>query len=57
MYEEEGYNPSEIPELIITKNLFGIDIDDRAAQLASFAIMMKGRKNHRRFSEKKLFPT
>lgn len=56
MYEEEGYNPTDIPELIITKNLFGIDIDDRAAQLASFALMMKGRKNHRRFFRKHIEP-
>ncbi|MFZ6664103.1 BREX-1 system adenine-specific DNA-methyltransferase PglX [Peijinzhouia sedimentorum] len=49
MYEEEGYNPSEIPELIITKNLFGVDIDQRAAQLASFVLIMKGRQKNRRF--------
>lgn len=56
MYEEEGYNPSDIPELILTKNLYGIDIDDRAAQLASFALMMKGRENHRRFFRKNIVP-
>ena len=56
MYEEEGYNPTDIPELIITKNLFGIDIDGRAAQLASFALMMKGRNNHRRFFRKNIVP-
>lgn len=56
MYEEEGYNPSEIPELILTKNLFGIDIDDRAAQLASFTLMIKGRKYHRRFFKKGVIP-
>jgi len=56
MYEEEGYNPSDIPELIITNNLFGLDIDERAAQLASFALMMKGRKNQRRFFRKKIAP-
>jgi hypothetical protein len=49
IYEEEGYNPSEIPELIITNNLFGTDIDQRAAQLASFVLLMKGREKHRRF--------
>ena len=49
MYEEQGYNPTEIPELIITKNLFGVDIDQRAAQLASFVLLMKGRQKHRRF--------
>jgi type II restriction/modification system DNA methylase subunit YeeA len=49
IYEEEGYNPNEIPELIITKNLFGVDIDQRAAQLASFVLLMKGRQKSRRF--------
>lgn len=49
IYEEEGYNPSEIPELIITKNLFGVDIDQRAVQLASFVLIMKGRQKNRRF--------
>lgn len=56
MYEEEGYNPTDIPTLIITKNLYGIDIDDRAAQLANFALMMKGRKYHRRFFRKQVIP-
>ena len=41
IYEEQGYSPSEIPELIITKNLYGTDIDERAAQLASFVLIMK----------------
>jgi hypothetical protein len=49
IYEEQGYNPTEIPELIITKNLFGVDIDQRAAQLASFVLLMKGRQKNRRF--------
>jgi type II restriction/modification system DNA methylase subunit YeeA len=49
IYEEEGYNPIEIAELIITKNLYGVDIDQRAAQLASFVILMKGRQKNRRF--------
>ena len=34
IYEEQGYNQSEIPELIINKNLFGFEIDERAAQLS-----------------------
>ncbi|MAL23060.1 MAG: SAM-dependent methyltransferase [Xanthomarina sp.] len=49
IYEEEGYNPSEIPTLIITKNLYGVDIDQRAAQIASFVLLMKGRQKQRRF--------
>jgi type II restriction/modification system DNA methylase subunit YeeA len=56
IYEEEGYDPSIIPELILKNNLFGIDIDDRAAQLAGFALMMKGRKHNRRFFKKLVVP-
>ncbi|MBW6480887.1 MAG: BREX-1 system adenine-specific DNA-methyltransferase PglX, partial [Bacteroidales bacterium] len=56
IYEEEGYNPSEIPALIISKNLFGADIDERAAQLAGFALMMKGRQYYRRFLKKPVMP-
>lgn len=52
IYEEEGYNPTEIPELIITKNLFGTEIDPRAAQLASFVLTIKGRQKNRRFFRK-----
>jgi len=49
IYEEEGYNPTEIPTLIIAKNLYGVDIDPRAAQIASFVLLMKGRQKNRRF--------
>lgn len=48
IYEERGYVVSDIPTLILEKNLFGIDIDDRAAQLASFALLMKARTKSRR---------
>ncbi|OZI05704.1 SAM-dependent methyltransferase [Siphonobacter sp. BAB-5385] len=48
-YEEQGYSNSEIPELIIRNNLFGVDIDPRAAQMASLVLMMKGRQYYRRF--------
>ena len=56
IYEEEGYNNSDIPELIITRNLFGIDIDDRAAQLAGFALMMKGSQYNRKLLKKGIIP-
>ncbi|TDN93369.1 type II restriction/modification system DNA methylase subunit YeeA [Salegentibacter sp. 24] len=56
IYEEEGYNPSEIPQFIIEKNLFGFEIDERAAQLAGFALMMKARSYHRRVFRKDLKP-
>ena len=48
MYLEKGYIEHEIPKLILEKNLFGLDIDDRAVQLASFAVMMKAREKSRR---------
>lgn len=41
IYEEEGYDAGEIPALILTNNLHGIEIDDRAGALASFALAMK----------------
>lgn len=49
IYLSEGYIAQEIPKLIIEKNLYGIDIDERAFQLAYFALMMKGRSKTRRF--------
>ena len=41
IYEEEGYDPTEIPALILTHNLTGVEIDDRAGALAAFALAMK----------------
>lgn len=48
IYLERGYQPRAIPRLILEKNLFGLDIDDRAAQLAGFALLMKARADDRR---------
>lgn len=56
IYEEEGYNTNEIPALILKNNLFGIDIDDRAAQLASFALTMRSRKYYSRFLRNPILP-
>ena len=56
IYEEEGYSQSEIPQLILAKNLHGFEIDERAAQLASLALMMKARSYHRRVFRKALKP-
>jgi type II restriction/modification system DNA methylase subunit YeeA len=56
IYEEEGYNPSDIPQLIIEKNLYGFEIDERASQLAGMALMMKARSVHRRFFRKEVQP-
>lgn len=52
IYLERGYRLREIPELIITKNIYGLDIDDRAAQLAGFALMMKAREDDRRIFQR-----
>ena len=52
IYEEEGYSSSEIPKLIIQHNLYGFEIDERAAQLAAMALMMKARSYQRRFFKK-----
>ena len=49
IYEEEGYEPAEIPKKILTQNLFGIEIDERAGELAAFALAMKARARQRRF--------
>ncbi len=49
MYESGGYSAREAVESILRNNLFGLDIDERAAQLAYFAVMMKARKYDRRF--------
>lgn len=49
IYQEQGYSDREIPALILEHNLFGLDIDDRAVQLASFAILMKARARDKRF--------
>ena len=47
-----GLPPRDIPRLILEKNLFGLDIDERAAQLAGFALMMKARADDRRLFER-----
>ncbi len=56
IYEEEGYNKSEIPSLILQKNLYGCDIDKRASVLANFALTMKARQYHKRFFKKGVKP-
>jgi len=48
IYLERGYRLRDIPGLILEKNVFGLEIDDRAAQLAAFALMMKARADDRR---------
>jgi SAM-dependent methyltransferase len=54
IYLERGYRTKDIPRLILEKNMYGLDIDDRAAQLTGFALMMKARAdNHNLFNLEK----
>lgn len=48
IYEEQGYSNTEIPKLILENNLFGLELDERASELAAFALMMKAREKDRR---------
>ncbi len=43
IYKSQGWQENEIPEMILKNNLYGLDICDRAAQIAQFAVMMKAR--------------
>jgi type II restriction/modification system DNA methylase subunit YeeA len=52
IYLERGYRQRDIAQHILEKNLFGLDIDQRAAQLTGFAVMMKGREDDRRLFER-----
>ncbi|NTK19116.1 BREX-1 system adenine-specific DNA-methyltransferase PglX [Enterococcus faecium] len=56
LYENEGYSTREAASLILEKNLFGLDIDQRAKQLAYFALMMKGREYNRQILRKQITP-
>lgn len=58
IYEEEGYEAAEIPGLILTHNLYGIEIDDRAGALAAFALAMKAaaKLGRRRFLRQAVQP-
>ncbi|MDD0994553.1 BREX-1 system adenine-specific DNA-methyltransferase PglX [Pseudomonas sp. TNT2022 ID1044] len=47
IYTERGHRSRDIPKLILEHNLFGLDIDDRAGQLAGFALMMLAREDDR----------
>ena len=52
IYLERGYRQRDVAQMILEKNLFGLDIDGRAAQLTGFALMMKGRADDRRLFER-----
>lgn len=52
IYVEKGYRDRDVPELILKNNIFGLDIDDRAAQMAGFALMMMARQDDRRIFDR-----
>ena len=56
IYEEEGYNPPDVPRLILEKNLYGMEIDERAGALAAFALTMKARSRDSRFLRRHVQP-
>ena len=56
IYQERGYRTKDIPSLILQKNLFGFEIDERAAQLSMFALLMKARADDRRILNGKAQP-
>ena len=56
IYEEAGYPSSDIPRLILEMNLYGIEIDERAGDLAAFALAMKAREKDRRFFNREVQP-
>ena len=56
IYESYGYTTREAVASIVENNLYGLDIDDRAAQLAYFAVMMKARQYDRRFFSRDIQP-
>ncbi len=56
IYESYGYTTREAVASIVENNLYGLDIDDRAAQMAYFAVMMKARQYDRRFFSRGIQP-
>ena len=56
IYESQGYTQRDAVQAIFEHNLFGLDIDKRAAQLTYFAVMIKGRQHDRRFFSRGIKP-
>lgn len=56
IYTSAGWNQREAVQSILKNNLYGLDIDDRAAQLAYFAVMMKARQYDRRLLTRGIQP-
>jgi len=56
IYEDYGYTTRDAVSSIVENNIYGLDIDDRAAQMANFAVMMKARQYDRRFFSRGIQP-
>ncbi|MCD8231983.1 MAG: BREX-1 system adenine-specific DNA-methyltransferase PglX [Clostridiales bacterium] len=56
IYESQGYTQRDAAQSILQNNLYGLDIDERAAQLAYFAVMMKARQYDRRIFSRGIQP-
>ena len=56
IYEAYGYTARDAASSIVENNIYGLDIDDRASQLAYFAVMMKARQYDRRFFSRGITP-
>lgn len=56
IYTEYGYSSRDAAKMIVENNLFGLEIDERATQLAYFSVMMKARQYDRRFFERGVQP-
>lgn len=57
IYEDYGYTSREAARLIVENNIYGLDIDTRAAQMAYFSLMMKARQYDRRFFNSGIQPS
>lgn len=56
IYEEMGYDPVQIPAMILRHNLYGVEIDQRAGSLAAFALYMKAYERDRGFPKRGVYP-
>lgn len=56
IYESQGYTRRDAAQNILKYNLYGLDIDDRAAQIAYFSVLMKAREYDRRILDRKITP-
>ncbi len=56
IYEDYGYSAADAAACIVRNNIWGLDIDERAAQLSYFAVMMKARQYDRRFFTRNIQP-